>query len=448
LTYVESSDLARPLLELGPRPPKIPEYWEYQLKDVEFSDCPVVAGADDQAFVVSFKDILWSNYDAKRPEPNKVVIKPADLPNVKPAKQSAGTKAFVITWIAPANDVSEDQCPVMNTAPTEADYYAFMSKAEADQERVANAKHGGVSFGGLNIIPQMDWRGPDKLNAAKLPGIVPDPGFAEPHSAVAHGVNLDGDDGTGKPPAGTCKHRNYVSVDGRLTGVDNQLYAVMGCVAGHRGKKGYLNQTSNAHRADGLITTLIEISGIDDEKNDNSVNVSVIYSHDPVGRDASGKHFIPDFTFRPTADPQLAYYAVRLHGRILDGVIVTDPVEKFLMNMGLDPLLVLQDGQMRLRILPDGNLQGVLAGYVNWRRIMEGSSNSYAEQFFGYQSPGLYHALKRAADGMKNPTTGECDGISAAYEIEGVPAFITRARPLRNKAEGNSRAAQLADTTH
>jgi hypothetical protein len=118
-----------------------------------------------------------------------------------------------------------------------------------------------------------------------------------------------------------------------------------------------------------------------------------------------------------------------LRGRIVDGVITTDPVKKFQMNMGLDPLLTMQDGQMRLEILADGNLKGVLAGYVDWRRIMEANSNSYGEQFFGYQSPGLYHALKRAADGMKDPITGECNSISAAYEIEGVPAYITPTQP-------------------
>jgi hypothetical protein len=36
----------------------------------------------------------------------------------------------------------------------------------------------------------------------------------------------------------------------------------------------------------------------------------------------------------------------------------------------------------------------------------------------------LYNALKRAADGMKDLVTGQCDGISSAYDIEGIPAFI------------------------
>jgi hypothetical protein len=36
----------------------------------------------------------------------------------------------------------------------------------------------------------------------------------------------------------------------------------------------------------------------------------------------------------------------------------------------------------------------------------------------------MYNAVKRAADGLKDPVTGEFTGISSAYEMEGIPAFI------------------------
>jgi hypothetical protein len=317
----------------------------------------------------------------------------------------------------------------MNVKPTESDYYHLVPKKEAAEERVRLGEK-GVPYGGL-----MEKRGPDRLNACKLPGIVRDPGFASPHSTSAFGMNLDGNDGTGQPAPGTCKHDNYTSIDGRQKGIDNQLFRVMGCVAGFKGKSGYANQTSNTHRADGTITTLIEISGIDDEKNDDSVDVSIMYSSDHVSRDASGKEFIPDVTFRVSDKPQLAYYSVRLHGRIVDGVVMTDPVKKFQMNLGLDPLLTLFDSQMRLEILPNGNLRGALGGYVDWRTQMEHCASSYTEGLFGYQCPGVYGALKRAADGMKDPVTGECNGISAAYEIDAVPAFLARAQPKVAKAD-------------
>jgi hypothetical protein len=425
LSYVQSSDIARSPVEIGPHPATIPDHWEYKLEDVVINDCPDVAEASDQALVFYFRDSEWVNYDSKAPEGNKIVPEPKDLQNNRPAAPlpRKKTKAFAITWIAPATYVSDEQCKVMNSKPTEDDYYALVPKDDAAAERIKLGEK-GVSYGG-----QMDNRGPHRLNATKLPGIVRDPGFFEPETTTAVGVNLDGDDGSGNPPAGICKHKNYTSVDGQRKGIDNQLYTVMGCVPGAEGKKGYRNQTSNTHRADGTITTLIEISGIDNEKNDNSVEVAVLYSKDKLGRDASGKHFIPDYSFAPTDDPNMAYYARRLHGRIVDGVVITDPVRRFDMNMGLDPLLMMTNSQMRLELLPDGNLKGVLAGYLDWHRIMEHNTGSYTEQLFGYQAPGMYHALKRAADGMKNPVTGECDSISAAYEIDAIPAFITAAAP-------------------
>ncbi len=428
--YAESSDRTRLALELAQRPPSVPEYWEYRLKDVQVSDCPAVADAEDQAFVLSFKDIDWLNYDAKGPDPIKVPIKMGDLPDIHPAKDPAKVKTFVITWIAPATEVSDEQCPVINKAPSEDDYYRYMSQEAADKERIENAKHGGVSFGGLNKPPQMDWRGPDKLNADQLPGIVPDPGHAEPQSDRAFGLDLDGNDGSGHTPSGICPHKNYLSEDGKRQGIDNQLFRVMGCIAGFRGRKGYLNQTSNKHRADGEVTTLIEINGLEDGRKSRKLEVTILYSRDLVGRDLGGKRFIPNFTFRTTSQPAFAMYATRLRARMVDGVIETEPAKQLLMNMGIGGLLTMQDGRLRLQVLPDGNLHGVMGGYVDWRKIMNANSASYGEQFFGFQSPALYHSLKRNADGMKNPVTGECDAISAAYEIDAIPAFVTQPAPV------------------
>jgi hypothetical protein len=108
------------------------------------------------------------------------------------------------------------------------------------------------------------------------------------------------------------------------------------------------------------------------------------------------------------------------------------------MNMGLDPLLMMTNSQMRLEFQPDGNMKGVLAGYLDWHRIMEHNTGSYTEQLFGYQAPGMYNALKRAADGLKNPVTGEYDGISAAYEIDAIAAFIAAAPPKAQPANASA----------
>jgi len=42
-------------------------------------------------------------------------------------------------------------------------------------------------------------------------------------------------------------------------------------------------------------------------------------------------------------------------------------------------------------------------------------------------APGIYHSLKRHADGNPDPETGEFTSISAAYRIDAVPAFVVPA---------------------
>jgi hypothetical protein len=419
LNYAESSFRARALPELGPRPADFPEYFEYKLKDAQFSDCPIVDGAPEQAIVVSFNDIEWLNYHGEG-EGRAVTLQPVVL---KEVKSSGATKSFVVSWIAFANDVSSDQCSKPNEKPSQDDYYALMSEADAAKERAELESKGGAGYEN----GQMDHRGPHKLNACLLPGILKDPGLTVPQKDVARGLNLDGDDGTGNPPPGIRKHKNYVSEDGR-TGIDNQLFTVEGCMPGFQGHKGFLMQYANEQRRNGLLSILIEISGIDEQQKNKPVDVTLLYSKDPMVKSASGTEILSDATFRLTDDPEFAHYAVRLHGRIVNGVIVTDPVKQFQMHLGMDPELTLYDAQMRLQIMPDGTLKGVLGGYQDWRRIMQVNANSTAESYYGFQCPAMYNALKRFADGLKDPDTGEYNGISSAYDVEGVPAFVVPAR--------------------
>jgi hypothetical protein len=427
LNFAESAERARFLGDNGPRPADVPAFFEYKLKNVQFSDCPVVEGAPEQAFVLSFNDIQWVNAklgsDGKPLDGEEIKLQPATLNTLQ---TTGATKTFVVSWWGNANDVSDDQCPKLNEKPKEDAYYAFMAPEQAAKERAAMAAKGGVNY----EDGTMGRRGPNRLNVCLMPGIVPDTGYAYPKTKIARGVDLDGDDGSGKPPKGICRHNNYASDDGRR-GIDNQLFTVLGCMPGYQGHKGFLLQYRNEQRRNGSLSIIVQITGIDDAKNDDSIDVAVLYSRDPMAKSADGSRILPDYTFRLSEDPQFAHYATRLHGRIVNGAIVTDPVKHFQMVLGIDPELNLYDARMHLRIMPDGSLKGVVAGYEDWRRMMALNANSNSENLYGFQCPALYQALRRAADGMKDPVTGECNGISSAYDIEGAPAFIPP-KQLRN----------------
>lgn len=431
LTFAESFDRSRPALDLGPRPAVVPEYWLYKLKNAVLADCPYADGAAEQAFVFTFKDNEWLNWNPATPG-GKIPLTAKDIPDVRPidpARSKAGIRDYLITWIGLATDSREDQCPKMNVKPGEDEFFKFKTAEEIAAVRARNGEK-GVTAGSVDS----ENRGPHGLTAVGLPGIVPDPVLIAPVSDVADGIDLDGNDGSASPPSGIRAHRNFTAPDGR-TGIDNQMYNVMGCVPGFRGKKGYRNQTSNARRADGNFTTIVEVSGIDDSQNDPSVEVAMLYSMDKPIRDNSGKTFIANYTFRPSADPQFTLYNRRVSGRIVDGVIETDKIAHLPVNLGQDPLLELQGARMRFVPQPDGSVKGLIAGYEDWKKLAMNRASGYSEGLFGYSMPGLWYALRRNADGMFNPLSGEFEGISTVYEIDTVPAFMTPAPPAP-KASG------------
>jgi hypothetical protein len=410
--FAESSEIGRHPQEYGPRPKDVPEFFEYVLKNVRLA-CPAVAGAPEQAFRATFDQIEWVNY-RPQPKPRAITAEPAKL---APPALSGESKVFVISWFAAAVDARDDQCPRMNTKASQDDYYALMPKAQADQMRAKLASEGGVAD------TRIAWRGPDQMNVALLPGIVADPGFVAPVSDVAEGFDLDGDDGSGAPPPGVRKHKNFRSPDGR-TGIDNQLFTVEGCVEGLR-RKGFLPMIFNEGRAAGRQTALVAITGIDDDRNDDDVTVTLLYSEDGLRRSPS-KVVLPDYTFRVSDSPQFTQSFARFHGRIVDGVVVTDPIAKVHVHEVTGIETTLYSPRLRIRFLPDGRMKGVIGGYLDWRKryVFDVYRGGQYENTVGLQSPAIYNAIKRAADGLQDKETGEFDGISAAFDIEGVPAFI------------------------
>lgn len=413
LTFAESADQVRLAGELGPLPAGVPQYYEYKLVNVVIDRCPVAADAKEQGFVLRFNDIKVTNYT---PLPSEYV--PVAAP--ASAKELSGkTKAYVVSWFAIAGDVSDDQCAGVNTKPEQDDYYAYIPADVAAKERAENDAKGGVS----HEDGQMSMRGPGKLNAVLLPGLVKDPGWIMPKTSVARGVDLDGHDGRGKPPAGICAHANYEAPDGRR-GIDNQLFRVQGCVPGYQGHKGFYQQYQNEQRRNAPTSLVVEISGIDDEKNDSYVEVTILHSRDSMAKSADGSKILANYTFRPAPDPISRFYTTRMAGRIENGVVVTQPID--LLRMRSSSEFQFHQARLRLEFTPDGHMKGVVAGYQDWRRVMALVPSSVQEQVYGLRAPGMYNALKREADGMKDPATGQCMGISSVYDIEGSPAYVTR----------------------
>lgn len=416
ITYSESSERSRPSGEIGPRPADMPEFWRYKLSDVTISSCPVVNGAPDQAFVFSFKNIQWLNWDPKN-NGKATEITPQPL---LPAQRGGETKTYVISWFGYANDARDDQCEKVNEKPPLDFYYKYLTADVAKMERARLAPQGGAQYAG----GEMCLRGPESLNACRLPGIVVDPGQFSPKESVTvvRGLNLDGDE-IGRAKPGVSPHQNYVSPDG-LRGVDNQLYKVFGCYAGWQGHKGQLLQYANESRRSGGLSIIVQITGIDNYQNDDMVDVTFFYSGDPVGKNSAGTDVLPDFTFRTHTSPQYTRGFRRWQAKIVNGEIVTPQIDVMPMNIPLGGIFDLRQAAMRLKMQPDGTLKGVLAGYQDWRNLVTMNANSQQESLYGGDVNAMYNAMKKAADGLWNPVTKQFDGVSTVFDVEGLPAFV------------------------
>lgn len=425
MTIAESADDFRnSALELGERPASIPEFLRYRLTGLQFKDCPAASAAPEQAFILSFSTIEWLNYNPENAEISeqsyytRAGLKGEKLP-LQPARfdssRSGGEiKTFVVNWLGYAHDVAENQCPVMNSKPTPGNF---------EPPPVPGDKANDPGEQNRQIAVKLARRGPGFTNVGLLPGVGTNHGNIQPQTLRAHGVDLDNHDGTGEPAPGTCRQPDYQSPDGR-TGIDNQLYRVFGCVAGLQGKQGLWMQVLNEEWRSGAISLLIQVSGIDDYSNDDEVEITFLYSEDDPVKDISGKEVLPDYSFRLSDKVEHTHYFTRVPARIVDGVILSRQALPLSINMVKGPALHLEQAQLRLELSEEGNLGGFIAGYQDWRYLVNYYSFAGFEVTFGYQLPAIYSALSNAADGMLDPESGECKGISTVYEIEAVPAFI------------------------
>ncbi len=253
------------------------------------------------------------------------------------------------------------------------------------------------------------------------PFAAPDPGFQQVTGKIAEGFDLDHNAKTG----------GFSSPDGQH-GIDNAFYRVMGCGLSYRGVayQGYLSNRGNDKMLDGLYTMVVRISGSQNPRNDRNATVEIGYSPDPVVKDATGRP-AEGYSFRMATSAQYT----RLKATIRGGVVETEQVAQLRVpafawyetNRGE---ALFQKGRVRLVMEPDGGLSGLLGGYRDWRDVYAKDtfnvpSGGQSRETTYYQNQiGFYYALKRNADGIPDPKTGENTAISTAYRFLGRPAFV------------------------
>ncbi len=267
-------------------------------------------------------------------------------------------------------------------------------------------------------------RGPNGEDVCAMPTIVEDPPHKIVQGSISYGMNLDGNaDGSATPK--TCAHKNFTTPDG-VAGIDNQMYRLLGCTFGWR-DSGYIETNANGELIDtSQGVTLIEISEVDDRMNDDDVTVRMFRANDVLPKDAQG-NVLPYASYRIHDIPG---YGAPAQGRIVDGILKTEPIEAFLPYYGnlAHSEIHLRDMRVELNLnASETRAKGMIAGYRDvdnfWSYFRKGGYMAVTGQF---SCPAMYVAAHELADGYPDPETGECTALSSAYKIEAIPAFIVK----------------------
>ena len=193
-----------------------------------------------------------------------------------------------------------------------------------------------------------------------------DTGQPQVTGRIGEGLDLDGNANTG-----------FTSPDGEK-GVDNALYRAWGCDAPWRGHgNATLFLRSNDKMLDGLYTIVVRISGTKNPMNDDNAVVEIGYSPDKIVKDARNAVAV-DYSYRL---PRTTQYT-RLKAKIHNGVVDTEQVAEIHMpriawiyDQTGDAFF--RKGKLRLTMMPDGTLSGIVAGYRDWRDLY--SQNTFAQ---------------------------------------------------------------------
>ena len=268
-------------------------------------------------------------------------------------------------------------------------------------------------------------------DACRDPLAQPDPGFITFDADVpVAGLDLDGVAST-RAQGGQCAHDDFTSPDGR-PGVDNQHWRLFGCTRGFQPDGQIQRGADTGSFVQEGIPILMEVTGVDDARNDDDVRVRFASSADSITLDAASG--VVPWTSMDLYDDR-TYVGEPAHGRITDGVLTTEPVDVRLryQRQVIDFEYYFRGLQVRADVLPDGGLKGMIGAYWdidnmfklrNDHRTRNRHTGRGASGTLGYMCAGMYHALPRVADGHPDPQTGACTSISTAYHFEAAPAFV------------------------
>ncbi len=335
---------------------------------------------------------------------------PARADSVEQAPPPNGVIAYVLTTFQPAVYQTADakaECPNGLIANHVEQYEAQFPTEEA--RKAQREKYGYFHN-----------RGKNGENVHWFPESIVDPvPFREAGGKVAFGLNLDGKIGP----------NDFVSPDGEA-GIDNELYRVLGCIAGWRDGGAMTFQNEVRMRDNPYNRILFVLSGVDNLVNDNDVTIRTYRGLDNVPLDSLNKG-VPGSTQRIDFKYGQRFMHV-FKGKIVNGVLTTGPADYVM------PWSIVGDGRFsadeqwyrdtRFRLKLDADrAEGLIAGYVDvakWWWAYTKRTAGKLDDYVRNSPPSVWVALKARADGFPDPVTGKNTAISTASALRFVRAEV------------------------
>lgn len=251
--------------------------------------------------------------------------------------------------------------------------------------------------------------------------------FKEAQGKISIGLNLDGKVGP----------NDYTSPDGD-TGVDNQLFRVIGCVEGWRSPNGVIDVLGlrRMFRSNDYNRIIMEITNLDSLVNDSDVDVTTYRGLDPLMTDAGGDKVMPGGSQRIDTRYSAKLVSHR-HGKIVDGVLITEPAD-WTFPEYVPTTQLIRDARFSLKLTAT-EADGVIGGYADikdWVRAMMGGWGTTRSSLGLASGPSHARALERLADAYPDPKTGKNTAISAALDAHWVQVFIQH--PEKGVSENSS----------
>lgn len=349
------------------------------------------------------------------------------LPEPPPSREMG----FVVQHFALTYESNEDDCPDGLANMLRANFVSTLPPTERTrllkQENAAEFTQRYRAYA----------RGPDNTDICTHFDQFDRPPQKTVQGRTAQGLDLDGNsDGSANP--GGCGHTEFTSPAGE-TGIDNQVWRAMGCLEKNRGKDGnpasnFQNFTSSL--ANGENGQVLLLRGVDSLVSDDDVEVIYANTQNPAilnpngGFIAHASYGIGDTPGGPNV----------MRGRISNGVLEARAPRLQLRQIwrtgGSGRGSDLRGGRskwdmsrVRLRLMfqPDGSAKGLLGGYQAVRDVLAPLSMGgiAAALTADWDCPSIFAAVKKMADGDRDPNTGQCTTISTAFELTAVPAFVT-----------------------